>query len=213
MHLFHWQRALIVTALAAMLAPLLHASTVLQLNLAELVNRADRIYRGKVLSVTEGVIDVAGGRLPVVTYRVAVDDLLRGNVAVVKGLRIAELRMLGKPRPIRRGNLQFVSSLPDLPELTVGEEYLLFATRPSAIGLSTTVGLGQGFFSIRRENSQVVAVNGANNHGLFRGMAAPPAAAATPQAPAAAVTGTGPVAYDELARMIRGLLAARGGRP
>lgn len=207
---FRWQRILTLTALVAFLAPPLGASTVMQLNLTELVNRADRIYRGKVLSATEGTIDVAGGQLPIVTYRIAVDELFRGDVAVVKGVRIAEIKMLGKPRAIRQGNLQFVSTLPDLPQLVIGEEYLLFATRPSAIGLSTTVGLGQGFFSIRRENKEMTAVNAVNNNGLFRDMVAAPAAA---QALSATATpGTGPVAYDELARMIRGLLATRGGR-
>jgi hypothetical protein len=56
----------------------------MQLNLAELVNRADRIYRGRVLSANEGTIDVTGGQLPVVTYRLQVDEIFRADVAVVR---------------------------------------------------------------------------------------------------------------------------------
>jgi hypothetical protein len=207
MRLVRSRQVVILTSLVALLALPLGASTVMQLNLAELVNRADRIYRGRVLSVTEGTVEAGGGQLPVVTYRLEVDDVFRGEIAVVKGIRIAEIRMLGKRNPVRQGNLQFVSSLPEMPQLTIGEEYLLFATRPSVVGLSTTVGLGQGFFSIRHDNKEVTAVNAVNNSGLLRDMVSAPAGLQT-LAASAAPTG-GPIAYDELARLIRGLVAAR----
>jgi hypothetical protein len=210
MRLFRMLQRVIVAALVAGVAAPLGATTVMQLNLEQLVVRADRIYRGRVLSVAEGAVDVAGGQLPVVTYRIEVDDVFRGDVTVVKGVRIAEIRMLGKPVPVRRGNVRFVSAMPELPRLSVGGEYLLFTTRPSAIGLSTTVGLGQGFFSISGGNKDATAVNAVNNNGLFRGMAAAPAAARSVNVTAA--PGGGPVPYDALASMIRNLVAAREGR-
>lgn len=47
----------------------LFASTVMQFNLAEMVDRAHSIYRGRVLSAQEGTIAVGGGQLSIVTYR------------------------------------------------------------------------------------------------------------------------------------------------
>jgi hypothetical protein len=38
--------------------------------------------------------------------------------------------MLKKPRPVRQGNLKFVSALPEMPRLSIGEEYLLFLLHP-----------------------------------------------------------------------------------
>ena len=90
-------------------------------------------------------------------------------------MRIAELRTLGKLAPKTSGALRSAVVLPQMPLLEEGRTYLLMTTRPSAIGLSTTVGLGQGAFRITQVGKDEQAVNDANNSGLFRGMAAPPA--------------------------------------
>ena len=60
--------------------------------------------------------------------------------------------------------------------LTVGQTYLVFTTQPSGVGLSTTVGLGQGCFRLYGKGDSQMAVNEVNNAGLFRDMQ-PPAAA------------------------------------
>ncbi len=120
------------------------ASTVLQLNLGQLVARAEHIYRGTVLSVSERTVAVGGGQLPVVVYRLRVDESFRGEFTEVKGLRIAEIQTLGKAPMVRRGSVRSAIVLPRMPELEVGRSYLVMMTRPSSIGLSTTVGLGQG---------------------------------------------------------------------
>ena len=79
-------------------------------------------------------------------------------------------------------------------------------TRPSGIGLSTTVGLGQGCFRISQVGKDEQAVNDANNNGLFRDMAPP---AAPPGAPALTQRARrrGPLSYADLAARIRGLVA------
>ena len=41
-----------------------------------------------------------------------------------------------------------------MPQLAVGRTYLVFTTQPSEIGLSTTVGLGQGAFRINQVGKQ-----------------------------------------------------------
>ncbi len=180
----------------------LFATTVMQFNLAEMVDRAHSIYRGRVLSAQEGTIAVGGGQLNIVTYRIQVDELFRGDVTEVKGVPTAEIRMLGKQPSVRRGDLMFSSPLPKMPVLTVGRYYLVFGTRPSAVGLSATVGLGQGCFTIYQNGKDETVANEVNNSGLFRGMA--PAAARTLASEPASYSG--PMPYAELAGQIRSLI-------
>ncbi len=182
------------------------ATTVMQMNLEEMSQRSAQIYRGTVLSATEGTIEAGGGQLPIVTYRLEVEEAFRGDIPVVKGMRIAQIRMLGKSKPVQRGNLLHVSALPRMPELAIGRTYLVFTTQPSAIGLSAIVGLGQGAFRIEQVGKDEVAVNEVNNSGLFRDMTAPSAPAArslAAPAASASLAGGGPISYDELARQIR----------
>ena len=179
----------------------------MQMNLAELVQRADRIYRGTVVSATNGTVAVGGGQLPIVTYRLQVAEVIRGDVETMKGVRLTELKMIGKVATVRRGSLRSASPLPEMPQLTVGETYLVLTTRPSAIGLSTTVGLGQGLFRIAGVGKDEIAINQLNNSGLFRDMvppsAAAPSALARGAAPAAAASATLP--YSELVNRIQAL--------
>ena len=195
----------VVPAVLCLFSSAPRASTVMQLNLGEMVQRADRIYRGEVLSVRAATVDAGGGQLPITVYRLRVDEAFRGEFTEVKGIRIAELRTFGKLAPKTSGALRSAVVLPQMPALEEGRTYLLLTTRTSAIGLSTTVGLGQGAFRITQVGKEEQAVNEANNTGLFRDMAGPPvrgiARAAVPEAAG------GPVAYAELASRIRGLMA------
>lgn len=196
-----WLRALLAACFILITAPTLLADTVKQMNLAEMVQRADKIYRATVISATPGTVEVGGGQLPTITYRLQVEESFRGDIPTVKGMKIVELRTLGKTRPVQQGNARLLSALPKMPELAVGKTYLLLTTRPSAIGLSTTVGLGQGSFQIFGRGKSETAVNTVNNRGLFRDMAPP----ASPSFAAASPQG-GAVPYSELARQIRARL-------
>jgi hypothetical protein len=195
----------VVPAVLCLFSSAPQASTVLQLNLGEMVQRADRIYRGEVLSVRAGTVDAGGGQLPTTIYTLRVDESFRGEFTEVKGLRIAELRTLGKLTPRSSGGLRSAVVLPQMPVLEEGRTYLLLTTRPSAIGLSTTVGLGQGAFRITQVGKDEQAVNDANNSGLFRDMAPPPVQGIA-RARALGAAG-GPVSYADLAGRIRGLMA------
>ena len=92
----------LVVALVAITTPL-GAASVRQFNLAEMTQRAAKIYVGTVRTATEGMVEIGGGRLAVVTYRLSVEEDLRGETPEVKGVRVAEFRMLGKQRPLTRG--------------------------------------------------------------------------------------------------------------
>jgi len=194
--------ALLMASVVLFSPSLLMADTVKQLNLAEMVQRADKIYRGTVLSAKEGTVQAGGGQLPIITYRLQVEEVFRGDIPTVKGVRIAEIRMLGKMKTVRQGNLQLSSVLPKMPRLSIGQTYLVFATRPSGIGLSTTVGLGQGNFQILQRGKEETALNEVNNKGLFRGMNT----AGRSSSLTSSSSSSGPISYSELARQIRAQL-------
>ena len=99
----------ILAALVVLAVTTLSASTVSQFNLAEMSRRAQKIYVGTVRSATEGTLAVGGGQLAVVTYRLTVDEDLLGETAMVKGERVAEIRMLGKQKAVQVGSLRSVS--------------------------------------------------------------------------------------------------------
>jgi len=173
-------------ALALVVTFTAQADTVLNMDLDQLCDRADRIFRGSVISIQPGTVKAGGAELPTMTYRLRVDESFKGFSNIVDGEKIAQITMVGgaSNKPIQVGDLRLLSALPELPRLTVGQEYLLLTTRPSTIGLSTTVGLGQGCFSIQKHGNEEVAVNLIGNAGLF----------------------DGPVNYQELAAQIRATL-------
>lgn len=202
MHRVKSAATLMAAAILAVCLPL-SAATVVQLNLEQMVDRSDKIFRGTVLDAREGTVDAGGGKLPVVTYRLRVDEEFKGTFQEVKGVRIAEIRMLGKLKPAASSaGAVAVSPLSDLPRLRVGQDYLLLITPESAIGLSNTVGLGQGRFELKGKPGQEVAVNENRNLGLFRGMGSsgPGGGVDSPGG------GEGPLPYSALASLIRNIV-------
>lgn len=184
---------LIIPVLVACLAGLTgaRATTLLRMNLSDLCDRAGAIFSGTVLDVLPGTVSIGGGELPVLTYRIRVEESFKGSLVETKGGRIAEVTMVGKIRPAEAGGAVSVPFLPDLPELKPGRRYLLFTTPPSAAGLSIMVGLGQGTFRVTGEGQGSTAVNRVDNLGLFRetGIESAPA--------------RGPVSYPWLSEQIR----------
>jgi hypothetical protein len=159
------------------------------MTLRDLVARGDRIVRGTVLAADERTMSAGGGNLPIVSYRIRVDEAFKGSVSAGD---VIEVSLLGSMKQASSGSLRRASPLRDLPKFSVGRDYLFVLTRPSQIGLSTTVGLGQGLFELRGRPGEELAVNEANNLGLFSGN---PGAAAP-----------GPVTDASLAKEIRTLL-------
>lgn len=171
-------------ALSALIIPAPASIYVQKLTLDGLTAKADRIVRGTVTGVTHGEVQAGGGTLPTVTYRVQVKESLAGK----PGYAVINLTMItDRKAPVQHGNARREKLL-EMPELTEGQEYLLFTTRPSKAGLSSFVGLAQGCFAISARGDKEFALNGVNNAGL--GLAA-----------------AGPVEYRELATKIRALLA------
>ncbi len=166
------------------------ATMILQLNLEEMTDRAGKIFRGTVVGIEMGTIEAGGGELPTVTYRFKVDELYKGEPTLVKGDdAMIEIRMVGTLKPERadeNGRIKF-SVFRDIPTFKEGGDYLLFTSSESAIGLCTTIGLGQGAFKVFQGDGEMQAVNEFNNAGL-------------------GLNGPGPVRYATLSAKINELL-------
>ena len=160
---FRKRAVLLTVAFAVLCGPTLDAQMVLKMDLPEICSRADKIFRGTVLSATSGTVQVGGGELPTMTYRFKVDEAFQGTYVTKGDNWIAEITMLGKVKPVNADGARSVSPLPDLPELKVGGEYVLMTTRPSSAGLSTPIGLGQGCYTISRSNKVEIATDGLGN--------------------------------------------------
>lgn len=191
-------RGLLAVALVALCAYPAAAATVRQLNLEQMVDNAGRIFRGTLLDVREGKVQAGGGELPTTIYVFRVDEAFKGTYQEVKGQQIVEIQMVGSKVGSKQvGTMRRLPVLPDHPRLQEGQDYLLLTTAPSAIGLSTTVGLGQGAFTLIGKGGSQVAVNENHNAGLFAGMGGPSRQAAPPE---------GPVPYTTLATIIRDIV-------
>ena len=190
-----FRRRLLIAGGLLLLAPQARATTLIQMNLADLAGRADKIFRGTVVSAKTGTVEAGGGQLPIVIYRVRVDERFKGDFGEGKEAEVVEIRMVGGKDDPQQGNIRHFSLWRDVPRLERGREYVLFTTRPSAIGLSTTVGLGQGAFTITGSGKDEEAVNAFNNAGLDRRLRA-----------GVSLRAGRPVPYGELATAIRAVV-------
>lgn len=169
-----------------------HAAAILKMDLGEMTDRADRVFRGTVLSIEPGTVQIGGGEMATVTYEFAVSDYFKGSFDNSKGVPIARVTMLANQKgAVHNGPAMRLSVLPEMPTFEEGQEYVLFTTAPSAVGLSSTVGLDQGAFKVAGSASsgEQMTTNSLNNAGLFEG----------------------PIPYAQLANAIRELTSKNGG--
>ncbi len=171
-------------ALALLCGANLVAATVKKMGLNEMCERAGSIFRGTVVSVSNGSVKAGGSSSATVDYVIEVHEGLKGSFESIGDKKHTTIRMLAGIKGTTQGGSRRFSKLPDLPQLEVGREYLLLTTTPGQSGLSTTVGLGQGCFSVHGKGEAKTAVNELNNLGLY----------------------DGPVAYDVIVSDIRAAL-------
>ncbi len=199
-----YRRLSFLIAAAAMLSPsTLRADSLPPMNLRDMCLRADKIFRGVVIAAIPGTVQVGGGELPVVTYRIRVDEAFKGDFQTVKGVRFTEVRMLGTPARKNGDRSPTIRFSLEMPRLEVKQTYLLLTTRASAIGMSSPVGLGQGCFRITGQRNGEEAANSFGNKMLFRGVEQ---ATATRQTNVAKEEARGPLKYSHLAEQIRNLV-------
>ena len=147
------------------------AAMVMAMGLGDLVSNADKVFRGTVLTKEPGIVNVGGGELSTVVYTIRVDDALKGDFGAGKDATVLELTMLGNLKADgSTGNTKRLFAVDMNPDLKVGSDYVLFTTPPSAVGLSTTVGLDQGLFHIfNNADGRDMTANGLGNQGIFGG--------------------------------------------
>jgi hypothetical protein len=158
-------------AVTAALALTAQAAMVQKFDLGGLVGNADKIFRGTVVSKEPGTVEAGGSTFPTVIYTLRVDQAIKGDFASDRGKSFVTLQMIGdlKARSTD-GRHQRLSGIDMNPDLDVGGDYVLFATRPSSVGLSTTVGLDQGLFRVfANAQGREMTANGLDNNGLFDG--------------------------------------------
>ena len=163
--------ALLAILALLLAAPSLEAAMVAKMGLPQLAHNAAHIFRATVMDVEQSSVALGGGELPVVVYTLKVDETFKGDFGSGKDAMVMEVRMLGsiKDQAVTVGDYQRVSALPDMPSLQRGHDYVLFTSAPSAIGLSTTVGLGQGSFRVFSQDHQEMVANELDNAGIFAG--------------------------------------------
>lgn len=125
------------------------------LTLRELIERADRIVLGTVMSIENGVIDVSEGatsaQLPIRTVTIAVTRLLKGE------------------GPASGGTLQVRQSRQDSAPLATQERILWYLPRPSRFGLVQPLGLYSGDFRVSADSWGEWVTNLSGNEGLWEG--------------------------------------------
>ena len=156
-----WRALLVRTRLALFaifsLAASAQALTVRALSLDELLVRAERVVHAQCLSVTPAA---ARGELPVVEIALAVEETLKGEPSE----RLVIRQLAGRFRPV-------------LPTCRAGDEVVLFLHAPSRSGLTSPVGLGQGYLQVVRSAGRPARIVGDPR---IVGALAPPAATRSP---------------------------------
>lgn len=131
-----------------------HATQVRPLNLEEMTERADRIFRGALVASRSGFDPALGLETTALTFEV------QRGVKGPRGGRVT-IRVVGGAQ----------ERLAGLPDMRPGEEVILFLYPDSRLGLTSAVGLAQGAFSVARDKAgREHATNLFGNAGLFRGL-------------------------------------------
>ncbi len=134
------------------------ATSVRLVNLAEMTEAADRVFRGRCVSVKK-LADPAGG-FPAVEFRFEV-------LEAVKGTEKGQTVVFRQVQTARRG----AGGIPGIPEYRKGEDLLIFLAGDSRIGLTSPIGLGQGAFRLREGgDGDLEALNEIENRNLTVGL-------------------------------------------
>ena len=144
----------------ALLAGFTHAqaATVIQSNLADLIEQSERILIGTVADVTDGFTDA---KVPYTEVTINVTDSVRGDNG-----RTYTFRQFGLKEPREMDGRTYLVTTPDgWPTWSKQETVMLFLNPPARYtGLQTTVGLELG--KLRLQAGRLT--NAARNQGLFR---------------------------------------------
>ncbi len=186
------------------------ATSLKVMNLADLVGHSQRIFSAVCQNVSSGFDE---NNLPYTSYSFLVTDSIHG----VANQQVVVIKQFGLAEPIQLDNgLTQLTRIEGMPRYLPGQEYLLFLNQDSRLGFSSPIGLIQGAFRVRGEGTSRTVVNGMRNANLLidtrksmqqrarerQQNLSRPAQVGLPDALV-----RGPVSYDNLTRLVRGLLA------
>ena len=186
------------------------ATSLRVMNLADLVGHSQRIFSAVCQSVSSGFDE---NNLPYTSYSFLVTDGIHG----VANQQVVVIKQFGLAEPIQLDNgLTQVTRIEGMPRYVPGQEYLLFLNQESRLGFSSPIGLLQGAFRVQGRGTSRTVVNGMRNANLLidtrksiqqrvRERQQNLSRSAPVALPDELVRG--PVSYDNLTRLVRGLLA------
>ena len=151
--------ALIALGGAWLWAPPDHALSTKPMNLSDLVRGSSQIVVGTVSAVNQGI---GTNHLPYTDIEVKVSDSIRGTAVSTLTFRQFGLQ---SALPAESGR-RYAGAVAGMPQYKSGEQVVLFLSPASSIGYRTTIGFGQGKFSLRGGN----LTNEVNNSGLFQNL-------------------------------------------
>lgn len=186
------------------------ATSLRVMNLADLVENSQRIFSAVCQSVSSGFDE---NNLPYTRYSFRVTDGIHG----VANQQVVVIKQFGLAEPIQLDNgVTQLSRIAGMPRYLPGQEYLLFLNQDSRLGFSSPIGLIQGAFRVQGRGTSRTVVNGLRNANLLIDTRKSTQQRSQERlqnlSRSAPVTlpderVRGPVSYDNLTRLVRGLLA------
>jgi len=149
-------RAILAASVTALIAVPAMATSMIPVNLAHIVDLADKAFVCTVDSAE--VVETSWGWGEQIT--VTVSRAVKGDVAASDTVTWTQFRHTERVR------------MPSMPEFTVGEEYLVFlAGQVEGSPYTAPVGLDQGCFTVSHDESgNLTASNAYNNENLYTGL-------------------------------------------
>ncbi len=186
------------------------ATSLKVMNLADLVGHSQRIFSAVCQSVSSGFDE---NNLPYTRYSLRITDGIHG----VTNQQVVVIKQFGLSEPIQQDNgVTRVSRIEGMPQYIPGQEYLLFLNQDSRLGFSSPIGLLQGAFLVQGRGTSRTVVNGLRNANLLidtrksiQQRYQERQQNLSRSAPVALQDEglRGPVSYDNLANLVRSLLA------
>jgi hypothetical protein len=137
-------------------------TSIVKMNLSEMVNRSGRIIVGTCIAIEEKTVQSQnGGEISYTNYTFSVAKSIKGDAGATM-----EVRQFLYPSANSSGRVH--TKIVGMPTYELNHEYLLILTAESKLGLSAPVGLPQGYFKVSNaKTGGKEVVNGMNNAGLF----------------------------------------------
>ena len=136
------------------------ATSIRVVNLSEMVDSSNRVFRGRCIAVTE---TTHSNGLPVVEYQFFVSEGMKGTTE-------GEEVVFRQLRPGGTGGHGGVGIL-GLPAYRKGQDAVIFLAPDSRIGLTSPIGFAQGVFDVHEDaRAQATVLNGFGNRNLLRGL-------------------------------------------